>query len=164
MGKTDISISKDFPKSQSKPYRFPIFVNRPILRSNSWCLLKEAWIFTLVELQPIDLCWICHTWSYLVEKSFVHCKPKPCRAYRELPVSQFSQGKTCFHYREPCFHCRDPVFITGISLQTPVLPCTGLQGIERDFIYLWHQSSLNRECWESFSNYVDILHAPLPPP
>ena len=58
-----------------------------------------------------------------------HCKPKPCKAYRELPVSQFSQGKTCFHYREPCSHCRDPVFITGISLQNPVLPCTGLQYI-----------------------------------
>ena len=45
----------------------------------------------------------------------------------ELPVSQFLQGKTCFHNREPCSHCRDPVFITGLSLQTPVLPCTGLQ-------------------------------------
>ena len=40
-----------------------------------------------------------------------HCKPKPCKAYRELPVSQFSQGKTCFTYREPCSHCRDPVFL-----------------------------------------------------
>ena len=58
---------------------------------------------------------------------YVHCKPKPCKAYRELPVSQFSQGKTCFHYREPCSHCRDPAFIRGISLQNPVLLCTGLQ-------------------------------------
>ena len=57
----------------------------------------------------------------------VLCKPKPCKAYRELSLSQFSQGKPCFHYREPCSHCRDPVFITGISLQNPVLPCTGLQ-------------------------------------
>ena len=56
-----------------------------------------------------------------------HCKPKPCKAYRELPVSQFSQGKTCFHYREPCSHYRDPVVITGISLQNSVLPCTRLQ-------------------------------------
>ena len=55
-----------------------------------------------------------------------HCKPKPCKTYRELPVSQFSQGKTCFHYREPlislqgpCFHYRD----------FPVNPCTSLLGI-----------------------------------
>ena len=34
-----------------------------------------------------------------------HCKPKPCKAYRKLPVSQFSQGKTCSH-------CMDPFFIT----------------------------------------------------
>ena len=48
------------------------------------------------------------------------CKPKPCKAYMELPVRQFSQGKTCFHYREPlfslqgsCIHYRDfPVRIT----------------------------------------------------
>ena len=59
--------------------------------------------------------------------AFLHCKPKPCKAYRELPVSQFSQGKPCFHYREPCSHCRDPVFITEISLGNPVLPCMGLQ-------------------------------------
>ena len=48
--------------------------------------------------------------------SNIHCKPKPCKAYRELPVSQFSQGKTYFHCRDPCSHCRVPVFITGISL------------------------------------------------
>ena len=30
----------------------------------------------------------------------VHCKPKPCKAYRELPISQFSQGKTCFQHRD----------------------------------------------------------------
>ena len=57
---------------------------------------------------------------------YTHCKPKPCQAYRELPVSQFSQGKPCFHYREPCSHCRDPVSITGIFLKNPVLPCMGL--------------------------------------
>ena len=58
--------------------------------------------------------------------SDLHCKPKTCKAYRELPVSQFSQGKPCFHYREPlftlqgpCFHCRD----------FPVNPCTSLLGI-----------------------------------
>ena len=59
----------------------------------------------------------------------LHCKPKPCKAYRELPVSQLSQGKPCFHYMEPCSHCRDPVFITGISLENPVLPRTGLQWV-----------------------------------
>ena len=55
----------------------------------------------------------------------MHCKPKPCKAHRELPVSQFSQEKHCFHYREPlfslqgpCFHCRD----------FPVNPCTSLLG------------------------------------
>ena len=35
--------------------------------------------------------------------------------YRELPVSQFSQGK-------PCSHCRDPVFKAGISLKTLYMP------------------------------------------
>ena len=56
----------------------------------------------------------------------LHCKPKPCKAYRELPVSQLPQGKPCFHYREPlfslqgpCFHCRD----------FPVNPFTSLIGI-----------------------------------
>ena len=67
--------------------------------------------------------------TYPLGLSFIHCKPKPCKAYRELPVSQFSLGKTCFHYREPCSHCRDPVFITRISLQNPVLPYMGLQCI-----------------------------------
>ena len=60
--------------------------------------------------------------------NILHCKPKPCKAYRELPVSQFSKGKPCFHYREhvfslqgPCFHYRDyPVnpftFLLGIAV------------------------------------------------
>ena len=39
----------------------------------------------------------------------------PYETYKELSVSQFSQGKPCFHYREPCSHCRDPVFITGMK-------------------------------------------------
>ena len=30
-------------------------------------------------------------------QQITHCKTKPCKAYRELPVSQFSQGKNCFH-------------------------------------------------------------------
>ena len=61
-----------------------------------------------------------------------HCKAKPYKAYRELPVSQFpSQAKTYFHSREPCSHCRNPVFNSGISLQNPVHPCTGGQCIDK---------------------------------
>ena len=41
-----------------------------------------------------------------VSISQVHCKPKPCKAYRELPVSQFSQGKN--------FITGNPVLIAGI--------------------------------------------------
>ena len=55
-----------------------------------------------------------------------HCKPKPCKAYRELPVSQFSQGKTCFHYREPLFSLQGPCFHYR---DFPVNPCTSLLGI-----------------------------------
>ena len=40
----------------------------------------------------------------------------PCNENRVFPVKIFSQGKICFHYREPCSHCGDPVFITGTSL------------------------------------------------
>ena len=56
-----------------------------------------------------------------------HCKPKPCKAHRELPVSQFPLGITCFHYRDfpvnPCTSLlgiavrENPVFITGMGLQ-----------------------------------------------
>ena len=56
----------------------------------------------------------------------LHCKPKPCKAYRELPVSQFSQGKTCFHYREPLFSLQGPCFHYR---DFPVNPCTSLLGI-----------------------------------
>ena len=52
-------------------------------------------------------------------RSFPHCKAKPCKAYRELPISQLSQGKTCYQ-------CRDHVSITEISLQNPAHPGTGL--------------------------------------
>ena len=65
----------------------------------------------------------------------IHCKPKPCKAHREFPVSQFPQGETCFHYREPlislqgpCFHYRD----------FPVNPCTSLLGIA---VYYQHIQS-----------------------
>ena len=55
-----------------------------------------------------------------------HCKPKPCKAYRELPVSQFSQGNPCFHYREPLFSLQGPCFHYR---DFPVNPCTSLLGI-----------------------------------
>ena len=57
-----------------------------------------------------------------------HCKPKPCKAYRKLPVSQFSQEKnlfsiqgtlfslqgSCFHYREfPVYPC---IFLYAIAV------------------------------------------------
>ena len=34
---------------------------------------------------------------------------------------------SCHITGEPCSHCRVPVFITGIFLYFPVLPCKGLQ-------------------------------------
>ena len=56
----------------------------------------------------------------------MHCKPEPCRAHRELPVSQLPQGKTCFHYREPLFSLQGTCFhYKGF----PVNPCTSLLGI-----------------------------------
>ena len=58
--------------------------------------------------------------------NFLHCKPKPCIAQRELPVSQFPQGKTCFHYREPLFSLQGPCFHYR---DFPVNPCTSLLGI-----------------------------------
>ena len=58
--------------------------------------------------------------------SWLHCKPKPCKAHRELSVSIFPHGKPFFHYREPllslkgpCFHYRD----------FPVSPSNSLLGI-----------------------------------
>ena len=49
-----------------------------------------------------------------------------CKAHRELPVSQFTQGKTCFHYREPLFLLQGPCFHYK---NFPVNPCTSLLGI-----------------------------------
>ena len=46
----------------------------------------------------------------------VHCKPKPCKAYRELSVTFFYREKPVFITGNPCSHYRVPVFITGISL------------------------------------------------
>ncbi len=57
----------------------------------------------------------------------IHCKPKPFKAYRELPVSRIPQGNPYFHYREPLFSLQVPVFITGISckpLYFPVKDCS----------------------------------------
>ena len=59
-------------------------------------------------------------------KLHLHCKPKPCIAHRELPVSQFPQGKTCFHYREPLFSLQGPCFHYRDFF---VNPCTSLLGI-----------------------------------
>ena len=86
----------------------------------------------------------------------VHWKPKPCKAYMELPVSQFPQGKTCFHYREllvstqgPCFHCRN----------FSVNPCTSLLEI------VVHQKKHTLFFWKSYIN--KYVHHPrffdLPP-
>ena len=63
-----------------------------------------------------------------------NCKPKPCKAYRELPVRQFSQVKTCFHYKEPCSHCRDPVFIPCKTLYFPVRDCSANVILEKWFL------------------------------
>ena len=89
--------------------------NNSSLIFNAWHLLGGPPFRTFLLLRQIK--------RFLVRNNHA-ANPK---VYRELPVSQFSKGKTCFHYRKPCSHCRDPVFITGISLQNPVLPCTGLQ-------------------------------------
>ena len=60
--------------------------------------------------------------------AMAHCKPKPCKAYRELPVSQFSQGKTCFQYREPLA----PVLIAGSLFSLQGFPCKPLYFPVRD--------------------------------
>ena len=65
-----------------------------------------------------------------------HCKAKPCKAYREHPVSQFSQGKTCFHYREPLFSLQGPCFHYR---DFPVNPCTSLLGIA-----VWNKLKLQK--------------------
>ena len=79
----------------------------------------------------------------------VHCKPKPCIAHRELPVSQFPQGKTCFHYREPLFSLQGPCFHYR---DFPVNPCTSLLGIA---VCLSHSMSSScgistKEIWAAF--------------
>ena len=91
----------------------------------NWCILYKEHQLPLTHSHFIAQSGITKLFAaYII--AFHHCKPKPCKAYREFPVSQFSQGKPCFHYREPCSHCRDPVSITGIFLKNPVLPCMGL--------------------------------------
>ena len=55
---------------------------------------------------------------FLNQKSIVHCKP--CKTHRELPVSQFPQGKTCFHHRKPLFSLQvfpcKPLYLLGIAV------------------------------------------------
>ena len=63
----------------------------------------------------------------------VHCKPKPCKAYKEHPVSQFSQGNTCSHYREPLFSLQGPCFHYR---DFPVNPCTSMLKIAVCLCYL----------------------------
>ena len=51
---------------------------------------------------------------------WIHCKPKPSRAYRDFPVSHFSQEK-------PVFITGNPVLFAEILyslLQTPVRDCS----------------------------------------
>ena len=48
-----------------------------------------------------------------------HCKPKPCKAYRELPVIQLLQEK-------PVFITGNPVFIAGIVFSLQGFPCKSL--------------------------------------
>jgi hypothetical protein len=62
-----------------------------------------------------------------------HCKPKPYKAYRELPVSQFTQGKTCFHYREPLFSLQG---FPCKPLYFPVRDCSEVDAFERWVPYL----------------------------
>ena len=69
----------------------------------------------------------------------MHCKPKPCIAHRELPVSQFPQGKTCFHYREPLFSLQGPCFHYR---DFPVNPCTSLLGIAVYFLPTFRKTFL----------------------
>ena len=69
-----------------------------------------------------------------------HCKPKPCKAYRELPVSQFSLGKTSFHYREPLFSLQGPCFHYR---DFPVNPCTSLLGIAVQY----EKNALHKFCF-----------------
>ena len=61
--------------------------------------------------------WYIQLWT---EIKNISCFLFITHPFCEFPVSQFSQGKTCSH-------CRVPVFITGIFLYFPVLPCRGLQ-------------------------------------
>jgi hypothetical protein len=89
------------------------------LPSISYCRLSNFEIFYLKYGFSNSLMCSCSCfmvdyfvefWFNLSMDYFLHCKPKPCKAYKELPVSQFSQGKTCFHYREPLFSLQGPYF------------------------------------------------------
>ena len=60
-----------------------------------------------------------------LKSTFMHCKPEPCKAYRELPVSQFSQGK-------PVFITRNPLLIVGFLFSLQGFPCKPLYFPVRD--------------------------------
>ncbi len=65
----------------------------------------------------------------------LHYKPKPCKAYRELHVSQFRQGTPCFHNREPLFSMQGPCFHYR---DFPVNLCTSLLvDFSATFFFSW---------------------------
>ena len=62
------------------------------------------WFFSFLVFQPSTVCFPA------VNKICLHLitqQTHPCNENRVFPLKFFSQGKTCFHYREPCFHYRD---------------------------------------------------------
>ena len=77
-------------------------------------------------------------------KLCLHCKPIPWNENRISMCSHFYP--VIIALKGPCFHYRDPVFITGISLQNPVLTCMGLQcsieAIKLLFVYFFAVSTL----------------------
>ena len=63
----------------------------------------------------------------------INCKLKPWKAHKELPVSQFLQGKPCFHYRKPLFSLQGtPVLIEGSLFSLQGFPCKPLYFPVRD--------------------------------
>ena len=76
-----------------------------------------------------------HTWGVhpavagALGAAALHCKPKPCIAHRELPVSQFPPcepiptGKNLFSLKGT------PFLIAGSLFSLQGFPCTSLLGI-----------------------------------
>ena len=84
--------------------------------------------------------WFQPWFNILVQSQGQHCKPKSCIAHRELPLSQFPQGKTCFHYREPLFSLQGPCFHYR---DFPVNPlCAGL------VILVWKLGFFSVDFWK----------------